>query len=97
MNTDKKNRISIGITPDVLEKLESIFQTEYLGVGRVQSVILAMIDLGLLAVDYCGNILTARATLEHKVKEQESQPEPAIIPSHGIVLEFPFGKRLPAG
>ncbi len=95
MNTEKKKRISIGITPDVFEKIERINQNERHGYSKAQSIMLGLIDLGFVLVESYGSLDTALLVTKHEVKDQKH--EPAIIPSHGFVLEFPLGKRLSAG
>ncbi len=91
MNTEKKKRISIsiGITPDVLEKLERINQDEYYGHMKIKNIMLSIIDIGLLAVDYWGTcrrtVIALESYTEEKEKEQkiereleEEQEEPVL-------------------
>ncbi len=92
MTKEPKKRISIGVPLDMLEKIERIIQAEYHGFRKVQSMMLTMIDIGFLAADYYGGHKIARAVLEREIKEQKQ--EPGIIPSCGMILEFPLGKRL---
>ncbi len=94
MNKEPKKRISIGVPLDMLEKIEKINQDEFKHM-KIQNVIKTMISLSFLAIDNYGGLKIAWGVMEQEIKERKQ--EPAIIPSHGIVLEFPFGKRLPAG
>ena len=93
MNKEPKKRISISIPLDMIEKIERINQDEYYGQGKVQHIMLALIGLSFLAINYFDGFKTAWAVLEQEIEE----PEPVIVPSHGNILEFPLGKRLPAG
>ena len=98
MNTDEKKRISISVPLDMIEKIEGINQDEYHGCAKFQHRMLNMIRLGFFAIDYFGGFKYAQAGRLHAAKEREAEPSlPAIIPSHGIVLEFPCGNRPPAG
>lgn len=92
MNKEPKKRMSISLSPDMLEKIENFNQKKYHGHMKVQNVMITMVSLGLRAMDYYDDIDIAWGMLEPEPKELK--PEPAIVPSHGIVLEFPLGKRL---
>lgn len=95
MNKEPKKRINIGVPLDMLEKIESINQDEYRGCFKVRNIMLTMIDLGFFAVDYFGGFKIACAGMHHEAKEQKAKSTiPAVIPSHGTVLEFPCGNRL---
>ena len=90
MTKEPKKRINIGVPLDMLEKTERINQNEYFGCSNVQSIMLCLIDLGFLEVDYFGKLDTALLVMKHEAKEREEKQ--AIIPSHGMILEFPHGE-----
>ena len=92
MNKEPKKRVSSSLPLAMIAQIENINQTSYLGCVKFQNVMLKMIDLGFFAIDCFGGFENAWAMMRHAAKEREQTP--AIIPPHGMILEFPCGKRL---
>ncbi len=92
MTKEPKKRVSISVPLDMIARIENINQNACCGHAKFQHVMLKMIDLGFFAIDCFGGFENAWAMMRHAAKEREQTP--AIIPPHGMILEFPCGKRL---
>ncbi len=98
MNKEPKKRVSASLPLAMIAKIENINQTEYHGILSLQTVMRKTIRLGFFAADYFGGFENAWQMMVYAAKDREVEPSlPGIIPSRGIVLEFPCGKQLPAG